>query len=855
MPTNFSIWGTDGWKFLVSFLGDSTGISSAIPGYNLQIVRAINAAIRAENRANRQQCWMDGNFVRMGGACVEDPEVGVAQALKQLNGDSQFEISDLRRQRLEGYVANQFYREWGEAVESGQGSDIQNVIDKYGQYPDVMATNPFIGGLSFSLMNPQNVLDRMILGDSDWGVTVQMCTSTVTTNCVDPKAINDIWEDFGRHIQVIFKGLEIPGLPEWLPLPGIMRLPTIGEIWDKVSGPFNDAAREQMQECMAQDDDGDGVNNTASYCMENRDIVGIITQGIGDGVGEIADATADEVRKIVDKALETFDCVIDPAACAEEVKKTIEGVFGGIDPTQPGIPPWMRAIIIGGQYGDEILRELEKIFNEDINGDGTIGIGPEEPEFGYCQDGVTEKADAEGTNCQEYAEFGYCEDGTTKKQDAQGTNCSEYAPNGYCEDGVTKKDNPEGTNCEEYETPLTPEEQQCNEQGRVFNDITGECEETCANPEHVVGADGNCGPDDSTDGGTDVDCNSPRPSFDGSTESQYAQKAWTQLCGGTNCPQDGSLISDHVDNDCDKGLISDEVDDNPSDDELCNGPRPPQTQNDKNYCFAQGYAPCPEGTEEYQNGRWYKAEDCTPIATETCEEQGLVTDPQTEECLTQDAFCAKYPDAEGCVLGPQEGEPCDSTGDGQNDGTIVNGECVATTEEECTKPDGTPTGATPESGCEQCPQGFTFDFNGICQPDSGFSCDDYNKTTNEDGTCGPCKEGYQIDTSLPNEPCVKIFDGCSPGFELVNGQCTAIVCPEGQSYCIDTDGCVDIGTCPSDPPEEEGGDAGGGGGGRSMFQPYSFAISADPQLLSRSEFPITDFLAGIFTNSRGGRNV
>ena len=41
------------------------------------------------------------------------------------------------------------------------------------------------GGInSFSLMNPQNILDRAILGDGDIGVTVQMCTTTVTTNCV-----------------------------------------------------------------------------------------------------------------------------------------------------------------------------------------------------------------------------------------------------------------------------------------------------------------------------------------------------------------------------------------------------------------------------------------------------------------------------------------------------------------------------------------------------------------------------------------------------------------------------------------------------------------------------------------------
>ena len=35
----------------------------------------------------------------------------------------------------------------------------------------------------------------------------------------------------------------------------------------------------------------------------------------------------------------------------------------------------------------------------------------------------------------------------------------------------------------------------------------------------------------------------------------------------------------------------------------------------------------------------------------------------------------------------------------------------------------------------------------------------------------------------------------------------------------------------------------------------SFDIAGDPTLLARTEFPITNYLAGIFTNSNGGRNV
>ena len=232
---------------------------------------------------------------------------------------------------------------------------------------------------------------------------------------------------------------------------------------------------------------------------------------------------------------------------------------------------------------------------------------------------------------------------------------------------------------------------------------------------------------------------------------------------------------------------------------------------------------------------------CTSIE-QLCSDGANGYGPENELCVTEPEECAK-PD--GTLTGATTESGCEECPEGQS--FDVNGICV-TGPLECAN------GATTESGCEECPEGQRFDFNGICVTDAGFTCDDYNRTTNEDGTCGPCKEGYETDTSLPNEPCVKIFDGCSAGFELVNGECTAIVCPEGQSYCIDTDGCVDIGTCPSDPPEEGGGSGGGGGGsgGSGMFAIEPTTVTADAQLLSRPEFPITDYLAGLFTNSTGG---
>ena len=364
--------------------------------------------------------------------------------------------------------------------ETPSSSAAQDLFERYENAG--IADNTFIQN-SFNFTDPQQIIDRTILGDGDIGVTVDVCTKPGQTNCVDPKAINDLWEDFGRHIRVIFKGLNIPGLPDWLPLPGIMRVPTIGEIWDKITGPFNDAAREQMKECMDKDDDGDGVNNTASYCMENRDIVGIITQGILDGTGDIVDATTDAMGKIVDKALETLDCVADPAACARTIKDTIEGVLGGADPTQPGLPPWMRAIIIGSQYGDEILKELEKIFGEDLDDDGEIGVVPDDDDSEldtFCKQGYPEGA----------LTFGLQEN-----QQRWEYECSDK----YCRDGTLK---PENGVCPGDEEPWTnegPTAEECAREGKEHipsNEAQKKDSECGGCLEGFTEIDGHCQDDD-----------------------------------------------------------------------------------------------------------------------------------------------------------------------------------------------------------------------------------------------------------------------------------------------------------------------------------------------------------------------
>jgi hypothetical protein len=848
------------------------------------------------------------------------------------NSGYPFNDAFMRRfeKQFENAQYNGFLNRIGALFEEGDGQAIQDFFDKYEN--SGIADNSFVIENSFSLMNPQNVLDRMILGDGDWGVTIQMCTSTVTTNCVDPKAINDIWEDFGRHIQVIFKGLEIPGLPEWLPLPGIMRLPTIGEIWDKVTGPFTDAAREQLKDCMSKDDDGDGVNNTASYCMENRDIIGIITKGLEDGATEIIDATTEAVGGIVDKALEGIDCVLNPVDCASKIKDVLEGVLGGADPTQPGLPPWMRAIIIGSQYGDEVLKELEKIFDSDIDGDGVIGITTEQV---TCWDGsVVDKEE----DCPEDTRVD-CWDGSKAdsleqcpvdtRDGATVEECNQlgrvHVPDasnqtkgscGGCKDDINtvpENENDPMSPCVAPENPDPNEGDPCNTgaplnaEGTIGPAPDYECEPnenaTCTDPEtgkEGVIKNGQCVVETVT---PEIDCTQPRPSGPVTFDLIDAQDRWDAKCKDTHCPS-GVPIDAHVDSDCSKPLK--EVGTNPGD--ACdlaeagyssggvgvidaNGDckRVGQACNRQSYGFGPSDN-CSTGLGfNTAQGVIDSNGDC--VCNEACDDPNREVSRTTGACLDTCKFGWKK-DAEGnCTVEDTGVDECtDPNRNTNDDGSCADtctdgspapasGLCPAPVEE-CVTPDGTATGAIAPD-CTECPTGQDFDTNGICvdiditencengatnYPDCDqcpkgqilntqgicvttvdATCDEQNRVTNDNGTCGECKAGFTFDTD--QDLC--IADGgedvCANGATDFPA-CTT--CPEGQS--MDEEG-ICSGVTP--PPETGGGGPSGGslgGGGGGMMTGIS-GYMGDPQLLSRTEFPITDYLAGLFENIRGNQ--
>ena len=455
----------------------------------LAMIKAINAFTRGEIVGDKRDCWAAGNYVNNIGKCVEDPNESLDKAFRDL---SNLQDSDnVRKDRIEAYLASRFYGDWKNAVESGDTSEIGGVIEKYGQHSEIMSTNSYVGGMSFSGFNPDQVINGAILGDGAIAGKVDICIEPGQTNCVDPTNVQDIWEDFGRHVQVIFKGLEIPGLPEWMPFPAVLELPTLGDIWNKVTSPFEEEYNRQLEECL----DGGG---SPAECEEQINAAGILTGVITQGASDIATATTDKVGEIIDKGLEGIDCVLNPDECAGKIKDILGGVFKGegdiwgtVDPTASGIPPWLKAIIIGGQYGDEVLGALEGILDNDIDGNGTVGI----PITGTCEEGEADFGNGCEPVCPEDSSIpassaqcvpAFQDTGPTAQKCAQQgrqhipADVSTKTPSscGECLNGFEEVVD----QCQEKQDPIAnqgPTAQECAEENRDFNESTDVEDSSC----------------------------------------------------------------------------------------------------------------------------------------------------------------------------------------------------------------------------------------------------------------------------------------------------------------------------------------------------------------------------------------
>jgi len=399
---------------------------------------------------------------------------------------------------------------------------------------------------------------------------------------------------------------------------------------------------------------------------------------------------------------------------------------------------------------------------------------PEPPEFGFCQDGVTEKADTDGTNCTEYAPNGYCQDGTTKKDNVEGTNCTEYSEFGYCQDGTTKKDNVEGTNCTEYVEPWEntgPTEEDCANQGKTFipSDTESQTPSSCGDDIVLPWED---------TGKTPEQCEAEGKLFiAGDPETQTPSS-----CGKCSNPE-------YIDygNGCEPERKTEEE---PEEEtvELSECEKDPESYE----CLGQ---------EEFCNRPENKDDKrCAPVVVEPPVEEPPVKEPPVEEGECNDCTCEEY-----------RNDPANRL------------ECLGTDLVEC--PEDTPNAGQLVTNLSECGTFTTFE-----------PCDQQNRVENEDGSCGECKPGYTEDTEG--------FDQCIPA----PADCNDCSCAE---YA--TANPEECGTETTTPDPSADGGGGGGGGGGGMFDIKPITISADPQLLSRAEFPITDFLAGLFTGSGGGR--
>jgi len=720
-------------------------------------------------------------------------------------------VENTLQSQFENIQYGGFLSRIGAIFETGDAQRIQEFFDKY--------ENSGITSNSFILNAPsaaafltaptiddwaRDAVKDAALGDGILGGTVDF---------EDLPGYGGLWDGIIRHIKVIGKGINLP-IPEWLPLPGIFELPTIGDIFDTITGPWKDAAEDILKNCM--DPNGDGVQDkSASDCLEEQSVIDVITGGIGNATTDIYNKTG---TAISDAIKDVKDCAENPVECAQDVFDQIKDIFGegAVDPTQSGgLPDWVKAIIIGGSYGDDVLKEIEKIFDADIDDDGTIGLGPEET-FDCASIG---KFSPDGGATSEADCIDACEHDSNIPSTSP--ECKDPAPDGYCEDGTTPKDNPAGTNCEEYEPPLPPEEQLCDEQGRVYNEITEECEETCVNLDHVVGPDGYCGPPEE------------QPCNNGAVDPGTCREC-----------ADGSTPDQHQGGNCENPLID------PNDPDNCAAGRPEgysfDTQTWDRQCSADW---CPEGVPKETINGVYGANCADYRPPEECT-NGAENYPNCDQCPQGQSLvngqCVGQP--EECTNGATNYPDCDQCPQGQS---LVNGECVGQPEE-CTN------GATNYPNCDECPQGQSL-VNGECSQNT-FECDQQDRVTNDDGSCGECKPGF-IENPDGFDQCIQAPPecndcSCEEYAAAYPEECTT--CPEGQEYCEATGSCATAEECEAattDGTDDSSGGGGGGfGGGGGLFDISPLGISADPQLLSKSEFPITDFLAGIFTGSRGGRS-
>ena len=744
---------------------------------------------------------------------------------------------------------NGMLEDWQTVAKSDDLQAVEDFINEYGNagiadnslvQADLASKGSAVSVLTGTVDNAvwEQAIRDAAIGDGIFGAEIDF---------EDLPGYGGIWEGIVRHIKVIGRGLQLP-IPDWLPLPGIFELPTIGEIFDTVTGPWKEASRQILNDCMAGDDGVVGPNpetgvnddKLASTCLEDQSILDVLAQGAENAVGQVTDATIGKVTEITDKITSCAGIEKDEEGnvvgydpeltkqCAQGVIDTIKDIFGegAVDPTASGgIPDWIKGIIIGGTYGGDVIKEIEDIFGSDIDGDGDIGVGPELPPVTpvvECWDGSTAEKEED---CPPDTRV-TCWDGSLAK---------------------TLEDCPVDTRTGETE-------EDCNLLGRVHV------------PDSSGGTKGSCGEcKDSVNTVDEIegDFSSPCVAPDDPTQQEG------DPCN-TGAPLNAEgTIGPAPDYDC-----------IPVEGTTCTDPQTGQEGTIEDGQCKVAVTP----VEQCEDPNRDKNEDgsCAPTCTDgsPAPASGLCPEPVTT-CANG---AENFPDCNQCPGGQStpdmhEGNDCTKPlldQGGGDDGGDDTGGGEELWDGECTSPRPNAAGSflaqaeyrrwNEQCAATHCPSGVPKidefdDCSGEYTPTPTVNCDQQNRVTRDDGSCGECKPGW-IDDPKGFDQCIQAPPecndcSCAEYAEANPEECTT--CPDGEAYCPETGKCETPENCPSTtppPPEEEGGSlfgGGFGGGGANLFEPYSFAVTADPTLLGSKQFPITDFLAGVFTNSTGGK--
>ena len=245
--------------------------------------------------------------------------------------------------------------------------------------------------------------------------------------------------------------------------------------------------------------------------------------------------------------------------------------------------------------------------------------------------------------------------------------------------------------------------------------------------------------------------------------------------------------------------------------------------------------PCPDGFIDNGDGKGCVPNPCPDGFIDNGDGKGCVQIPEVStKCpdgwdRDEDGICIEPPElcGDGFSWDPQLGECIETTGgpDICPDGFIDNGDgkgCVEIPKVNITNP---------------CPEGFIDNGDGKgCVPNpcpEGFIDNGDGKgcvEIPEVNISNPCPDGF-IDNG-DGKGCVEIPKiPCPEGFRNENGKCLKI---EGPDIDIDLN--------------FPGLGGGGGGGGSNSTPPTGLltGITADPQLLSKVDFPTVDYLFGPF---------